>query len=73
MNNQLVKVIYGEASQEERQSLFAEMEINFELKEEYEQLLEAKNYLDGEKKSPHPTSVKIILEHSRKKCPEHTV
>ena len=73
MKNELIKVLYGKASQEEKDSLKNEMEFNFELREEMQQLTQAKEMLDTVKKSPHPSSIKIILEHSLRKCPEPTL
>ena len=73
MKNILIKVLYGEASKEEEAKLKQEIESDFELQEEMEQLKKAKEMLDSAKKSPHTSSIKIILKHSRKKCPEHSL
>jgi hypothetical protein len=68
--NDLISFIYNETSTE--QSIHVEhlLKHNVKAKEEFDVLKETIDMLDAESLDPHPTSLKIIMEHSAKNAKE---
>jgi len=63
--HELLRLLYQETGSEEKRHLELEMLRNPRLHEEYLQLLASKEMLRTEAFEPSPTSLQIILEHSR--------
>jgi hypothetical protein len=62
----LVLHAYGETNLEQKEFLAAELAIGDNLQEELMELIRAKRQLYSKLKSPSPTSLRIIMEHSYK-------
>lgn len=67
--NLLMKKLYGEISNWENELLHSETNKNWRLLEDLESFKEVVNKLNSEIYSPSRTSIRIILEHSRKTAP----
>ncbi len=65
----LVKKVYGETSSWENEMLASKIAEDWTLKEELETMSEVAQALDSTIFAPSNTSIKIILEHSRKTAP----
>jgi hypothetical protein len=65
-HNQLITLLYKEASEEQQQTLLADMLNNENLAEEFSQLMEMKDLLNEAELEPSLTSVSIIMEYSAK-------
>ncbi|MBL0310975.1 MAG: hypothetical protein IPP77_15295 [Bacteroidetes bacterium] len=62
----LVRHLYGETTEAERELIARELVLNESLHTELEELLEAKGLLNGKMKQPSNTSIRIIMEYSDK-------
>ena len=65
----LLKKIYNELDENETRLLNEALQDNWELKAELEDLQEVARELSLVKFSPSETSVKLIMQHSRKTAP----
>ena len=68
--NLVVKKLYGETTNHENELLNSESEKNWKLPEELEAFKEVKQKLESETYKPSNTSIRIIMEHSRKTAKE---
>ena len=63
--NLMMKCLYGEASEAEVAILEQEIASDWTVKEEFEMYQQVLQLLGTDKKSPDPSSIKIIKRHSR--------
>jgi hypothetical protein len=68
--NDLLKFLFNETTAEESLHIQHLLKHNVQATEEFQQLKETLSRLDQESLDPHPTSVKLILEHSAKNTKE---
>jgi len=64
--NSLIQLSYSELTHNERSILLDKLSVSEELCDTFSQIDDIKSVLDTETYSPHPTSVKIILEESQR-------
>jgi hypothetical protein len=64
--NDLIRFLYRECSLQEQLSIKKAIEDDKELREEFENICELQKELDHNLEKPDPSSVKIILDYSRK-------
>ncbi len=62
----LLLLHYGEKDSFEQAEMKTAIENDLQLKEEFEDIEHVMHHLDADIKSPHPSSIQIILNHSRK-------
>ena len=62
----LIRYIYNEISQPERQRIEIAMEKEPSLRSAYSQMMEVINRMDSVKMNPSTSSIELILEHSTK-------
>lgn len=65
-NNLLLQLAYGELSEQDATTLMEKISQDSDLLKEWETILAAKEELNFSVKKPSETSLKIIMEHSRK-------
>jgi hypothetical protein len=63
--NHLLLAAYGELPSDTRQQVFARIECNEQIAEEFQAIVDMQEILDGFKMKPSQTSINIILQHSR--------
>lgn len=64
--NDLIRYIYRECTLQEQLAIEQAIEDDKELRKEYLSIRELQNELDHNLEKPDPSSVKIILDYSRK-------
>lgn len=62
--NDLILLVYNELPESRRLALEAAIQQDYELRQEYNQLMKFKLHLDELKANPNPSTIDIILEES---------